>query len=287
MSRNSSQVSSSGSRASSVALARAKEAAQVAVLQAEVTILQKRQALEEQKFSFKQEETHVNLEAAIAKSTAKERAFTAITSPGLVQLQPLKLEPRFNDEDSVPATPAKNPGQERVCRFDPDFPSFPAHRTAPEHMNHYVVNKNLQKETIALQRQQTDLQRQQNRIFEFLVHNQNRNKLPQPCIPVFDGNPLEYRSFIRAFESLIESRTFNNTDLLYYLGQFTAGDVKELVRSHHHLLSDVGYDEACRLLEKKFGEEYHIASAYEIKALNWPNIKTEDGVALNRFSFFF
>ena len=286
VSRNPSRASSRGSRTSSVALARAKEAAQVAVLRAEITILEKRQALEERKLRLKQEETRLNLEAAIAKSTAKERAFAAITSPGLVQLQPLKLEPIFNVEDSVPATPAKNSGQERVRRFDQDFPSFPVHRTAPERMDHYVVNESLQKETIALQRQQTDLQRQQNRIVELLAHNQNRNKLPQPRILVFDGIPMEYRSFVRAFESLIESRTFNNTDRLYYLEQFTAGDVKELVRSCHHLPSDVGYDEARRLLEKKFGDEYRIASAYETKALNWPNIKAEDGVALNRFSVF-
>ena len=131
-------------------MARAKEAAQVAVLRAEITILQKRQALEERKLRLKQEETRLDLEAAIAKSTAKERAIVAITSLGLVQLQPLKLEPRFNDEDSVPATPAKNPGQERVRRFDQDLPSFSAHRTAPECMDHYVVNESLQKETIAL-----------------------------------------------------------------------------------------------------------------------------------------
>ena len=110
------------------------------------------------------------------------------------------MELRLNDEDSVTATPTKNPGQERARRFDQDFPSFPAHRTAPERMDHYVVKESLQKETIALQRQQTDLQSQQNRIVELLAHSQNRNKLPQPRIPVFDGNPLEYRSFLREFD---------------------------------------------------------------------------------------
>ena len=129
-------------------------------------------------------------------------------------------------------------------------------------------------------------QRQQNRIVELLAHNQNRSKLPQPRVPVFDGNPMEYRTFVRALESLVESRTFCSTDRLYYLEQFTAGDVRELVRSCHHLLSDEGYDEARRLLKKKFGDEYRIASAYETKAMDWPNIKPEDGVALNRFSVF-
>ena len=82
VSRNSSRSSSGGSRAFTVALARAKEAAQVAVLRDEITILEKRQVLEERKLRLKQEETGLNLEAEIAKSTAKERALSAITSPG-------------------------------------------------------------------------------------------------------------------------------------------------------------------------------------------------------------
>lgn len=123
-------------------------------------------------------------------------------------------------------------------------------------------------------------------MMELLAHNQNRNKLPQPRVPVFDGNPIEYRTFVRAFENLVESRTFSSTDRLYYLEQFTAGDVKELVRSCHHLPAEEGYDEARRLLRRKYGDDYRIASAYEMKALDWPSIKAEDGVALNRFSVF-
>ena len=45
------------------------------------------------------------------------------------------------------------------------------------------------------------------------------------------------------------------------LKQFTAGDVKELVRSCHHLPAEGGYDEACRLLRRKNGDDYRIASA--------------------------
>ena len=97
---------------------------------------------------------------------------------------------------------------------------------------------------------------------------------------------MEYHRFISAFESLVEARTFSSTDRLYYLEQFTAGDVKELVRSCHHLPPDEGYDQARWLLKKKFGDEYRVASAYETKALDWPNIKPEDGAALNLFSIF-
>ena len=61
--------------------------------------------------------------------------------------------------------------EERKLRLKQGFPSFPAHRPAPERMDHPEANESLQKETIALQRQQTDLQRQQNRIVELLAHN--------------------------------------------------------------------------------------------------------------------
>ena len=83
-----------------------------------------------------------------------------------------------------------------------------------------------------------------------MVHNQNRSKLPQPRVPVFDGNPMEYCSFIRAFDSIIESRTYSSSDRLYYLEQFTAGDVKEIVRPCHYLPSEARW-----LLKKKFGDE--------------------------------
>ena len=98
----------------------------------------------------------------------------------------------------------------------------------------------MRRETIELQRQQNALQLQQKRIVELLILNQNKSKLPQPRVPVFDGNPIKYRTFVRAFESWIESRISSSTDRLYYLEQFTAGDVKELVRSCHHLQPDEG-----------------------------------------------
>ena len=89
---------------------------------------------------------------------------------------------------------------------------------------------------------------------------------------MFDGNPVEYRSFIQAFENLIESRMQSSTERLYYLEQYTSGDVKELVRSCHHLPPEEGYVEARRLLLRKFGDEYRIASSFESKAL--PVVRT-------------
>ncbi|KAJ8406750.1 hypothetical protein AAFF_G00296660 [Aldrovandia affinis] len=47
-----------------------------------------------------------------------------------------------------------------------------------------------------------------------------------------------------------------------------------------------GYKEAKRLLHKHYGDELRIASAYIDKALQWPQIKSEDGKALNAYAMF-
>ena len=93
---------------------------------------------------------------------------------------------------------------------------------------------------------------------------------------------LEYHTFARSFESLVESRTSISTERLYYLEQYTAGEVKELISSCHRSPPDKGYRVAHRLIKKRFGDEYRVASAYESKAVNWPSIKPGDGTALSR-----
>ena len=39
-------------------------------------------------------------------------------------------------------------------------------------------------------------------------------------------------------------------------------------------------------MRRKYGDDYRISAAYKMKALDWPSIKVEDCVALNRFSVF-
>ena len=68
--QNSSRASSRGSCTASVTIARAKEAARVAELEAKIAMLEKCQAPKEKKFRVKQEETHQKLGAEIAKTSA-------------------------------------------------------------------------------------------------------------------------------------------------------------------------------------------------------------------------
>lgn len=92
---------------------------------------------------------------------------------------------------------------------------------------------------------------------------------------------MEYGLFVRAFESLIEAKTSSRTKRLYYLEQFTSGDVRDLARSCHYLPPDEGYQEVRHLIRKKFGDNYQVVAAHEL-----PDVKAEDGQVLNRFAIF-
>ncbi len=52
-----------------------------------------------------------------------------------------------------------------------------------------------------------DLMQQQTNITAQLVQNQALASLPPRAIPEFDGDPLKYAAFIRAFEQAIEKKT--------------------------------------------------------------------------------
>ncbi|KAJ0039347.1 hypothetical protein NL108_017479 [Boleophthalmus pectinirostris] len=105
-------------------------------------------------------------------------------------------------------------------------------------------------------------------------------------IPVFDGNPLKYHTFVRAFENGVECNTNDNCDRLYFLEQYTQGHAKELVRSCQHIDPERGYTRAKALLKEHYGNELKVASAYMERALSWPHIKTEDVQALQEYSLF-
>ncbi len=115
------------------------------------------------------------------------------------------------------------------------------------------------------------IMQKQNEITAALVQQQRSLSLPARDIPVFGGNPLEYRAFIRAFEHGVEERA-NKADCLYFLEQFTRGQPRELVRSCQHMVPERGYALAKELLHEHFGNEFKVASAYTEKALAWPPI---------------
>ena len=126
----------------------------------------------------------------------------------------------------------------------------------------------------------------QNDITSLLVKQNLYSTLPPRDIPIYEGDPLQYEGFIRAFENTIEKKTDDFGDCIYFLEQYTRGHPKNLVRSCQHLPPSQGYPRAKHLLKENFGNEHKIATAYMEKAFAWATIKPEDAKGLEAFSLF-
>ncbi|XP_063046862.1 uncharacterized protein LOC134440668 [Engraulis encrasicolus] len=126
----------------------------------------------------------------------------------------------------------------------------------------------------------------QNELTRLLMKQQLSSTLPQGNIPVFDGEVLEYKSFIHSFQNMIERKTDNNRDRLQFLIQYTKGQAQKLVKSCEYMAPDKGYQKALKLLKENFGNEYKICCAYLERALSWPHVKSEDAKSLQEYAMF-
>ena len=108
-----------------------------------------------------------------------------------------------------------------------------------------------------------------------MILQHKQTSLPTREIPVFNGDPLNYKTFVEVFQHGIEKKNDCCRDRLYYLEQYIAGPSRELVRSCFHMDADNGFAEA--LL---------IANAYMGKAFNWSSIKAEMGKHCMDMHFF-
>ncbi len=62
-----------------------------------------------------------------------------------------------------------------------------------------------------------------------LLEIQNQNRLPLPEPGVFTGKPLQYPTWIKAFETLIEGKAINSVERLHLLSKYVSGEAKEVV----------------------------------------------------------
>jgi hypothetical protein len=114
----------------------------------------------------------------------------------------------------------------------------------------------------------------------------NINRLPIPEPGVFTGDPIQYPSWRRAFQTLIEDRNIPPADRIHYLQRYLKGDAYESVQSLLLIPSDDSYHEAMALIEKRFGNSYTIACAFKSKIENWPKVTSRDSHGLRKFADF-
>ncbi len=94
--------------------------------------------------------------------------------------------------------------------------------------------------------------------------------MPEPSL--FTGDPLKYPVWVKAFETLIESRAVNPAEKLHFLGKYVAGEAKSVVEGFMKKLS------------KRFGNSFAVASAFRKRLDGWPQVPPNDGHGLRKFA---
>ena len=316
-SRDGSRVStrssvSSRSSIRSSASAKAKAAAKKAILEAEAATLQRLYAIQEEELRLQQRKRYLELQTDIAKAEAEERVYaeaaaqesrnyfivdqTGEATEGTVSIE--TINPVDNTSQEV-VDHIKNGQQLQSTTVRPKQPYLPEEETpltkesrlnpSAAEWSHDVSRSFLPGSPNGdLIVKILDTQDRQSYTFQQLLQQQQQSvmalTLPQPDLPIFDGDPTEYCDFVRAFENLIESKTRSSSARLYYLVQYTAGEVQELMRSCLSMKEDAGYCEARRLLLERYGQGYRIATAFVERITNGPPFKAEDGPGLQKFS---
>jgi hypothetical protein len=76
---------------------------------------------------------------------------------------------------------------------------------------------------------------------------------------------------------------------LYFLGQYTVGKAKDVIKGCLQRKTNDGYGEtnansAIHSKQRQFGDPFKIANAHVTKLSSWPQIKPNEGSALRDFA---
>lgn len=93
------------------------------------------------------------------------------------------------------------------------------------------------------------LLQRQNNITLLLIQAQSSHFLPQREIPCYDGDPLQFKTFIKAFEHCVEAKDSSKGDCLYYVEQFKRGEPRDVFHSCLHMTPERRYTVAKHLLQ--------------------------------------
>ena len=108
--------------------------------------------------------------------------------------------------------------------------------------------------------------------------------LPQKELTVFNGDPLEYWSFITSFQNSIEANATSESEKLTYLLQYTSGTAKDTIKCCLVMDPSIGYQRARMLLEERFGQPFTIAYEHVIKLTHGPPLRATDRKGLLAFA---
>ena len=199
-----------------------------------------RQIIQKEELLLQQKKEKLRMETELAKGVIEESVyFKGERSPSLSlprQLPTSTPQETKEESDKVNDSPTVPIAETNLSSLNPEASEWQRSNESEENISetsithHLSVSDKNATEMLDIER----LQQQQNKQIQELLKQQQQQTLaltfPQPEVPVFSGDPTEYLDFTRAFENLIESKTSDPSMKLYYLVQYAAGDVRQLMR---------------------------------------------------------
>ena len=119
-----------------------------------------------------------------------------------------------------------------------------------------------------------------------LVESHAQSCLPLPKPDVFNGDPLNFPIWLKAFETLIKTQTVNPTEILHFLGRYVGGEAKEVMEGYMLMDGEDAHQSAKNMLSKRYGDPFTVASTFCKKLESWPQVAPQDALTLRRYADF-
>lgn len=116
-----------------------------------------------------------------------------------------------------------------------------------------------------------------------LADSISASRLPMPEPTTFSGDPLKYKNWKAAFQTLIERKNIPASEKIYYLCKYVSGPAKKAVENYFLLGTEAAYKAAWEVLDERFGNSFLIAKAFRDKLSAWPRIGSKDSLELQEF----
>ena len=124
------------------------------------------------------------------------------------------------------------------------------------------------------------------KVVKVLCDQLTLSRLPLPEPGVFTGEPLQFPSWERAFDTLMANKSIPECERLHYLSKYLGGDAKSCVEGYFLLATPNAYEEARKLLSARYGHSFSIGKAFWDKLNKWPRIHYKDAAGLRKFADF-
>ena len=280
-----SQVTSSSTRSRSTHSRKSKSslesmqiqnAAAFAVLQAEASALEQRQIIANEELRIAQMKEKLEWDEKMAKVKAENQVYEQFakmrtrdkSSDDSLSMSSSSVPPKsFKEKALKQSKVVHRESKDQTFNFDPPISVFnPSSHRAQETQNS--------------KKQSRDQSGDGMLYLDTMKQLATASLLPKSELMIFDGNPLKFSLFMCSFENNVEKCTSNFSKMLQLLIQVCEGKARKVIENCILLEPREGYLKAKQLLFERFGGAYRVSSSWLAKVAHGPQIKSNDGEAL-------